>query len=99
MSVGYTYTTLSAHPGEPVRVGVSFYLDEHAVIEVPGTGTGALHLSVSHGDVQVSIGPARPGQVTGHDARIARKLADHAATYAAEVERLAAGNGPGTAAA
>jgi len=99
MSAGYTYTTLSAHPGEPVRVGVSFYLDERASIQVPGTGTDAPHLSVSHGDVLVSIGPARPDQVTEQDARIARKLAARAAAYAAEVERLAAGNGPGTAAA
>jgi hypothetical protein len=99
MSEGYTYTTLSAHRGEPVKVGVSLYLDERAWIAVPGTGTATPHLSVQHGDVSVSIGPARPGEVTEDDARIARKLADRAAVYAAEVERLAAAGDPGNAAA
>jgi hypothetical protein len=99
MSEGYTYTTLSAHPGEPVKVAVSFYLDQHAWIAACGTGTGRPHLSVSHGDVSVSIAPARTGQVTGQDARLAREVADQAATYAAEVERLAAAGGPGGAAA
>ncbi|MGO8961330.1 MAG: hypothetical protein ACLQFR_28765 [Streptosporangiaceae bacterium] len=99
MSAGYSYTTLSSRPGEPVRVGVSFYLDERAWIVVAGAGSATPHLTVSHGDVSVSIGPASPGQVTGQDARIARKLAEHAAAYATEIERLAAGDGPGNAAA
>jgi len=99
VSAGYSYTTLSSRPGEPVRVGVSFYLDEHTWIVVPGAGSAMPHLTVSHGDVSVSISPASPGQVTGQDARIARKLAEHAAIYAAEIERLAAGNRPGATAA
>ena len=37
MSDGYTYTTISARPGERPRIGVAFYLDEHAWITVPGT--------------------------------------------------------------
>ncbi len=76
MSAGYTYTTLSSRPGEPVRVSVSFYLDERAWIEVPGAGTDTLHLAISHGKVSVSICPASPDEVTEQDARIARKLAD-----------------------
>ncbi len=99
MSEGYTYTTLSARPGEPPEVRVLFYLDQQAWIAACGTGTSKPHLAVSHGDVSVSIGPARPGRVTGQDARLARKLADQAATYAAEIERLAAAGGPGDAAA
>jgi hypothetical protein len=99
MSAGYTYTTLSAHPGEPVRVGVSLYLDDSAWIVVPRTEVGRPHLSVSHGEVSVTIGPASPGEVTQQDVRIARELASKAADYAAAVEQLAAGNGPGTAAA
>lgn len=85
---GYTYTTLSAQPGEPVRVGVSFYLDAHAWIAACGLRDGSLHLSIKHGDVSVSIAP-RPGQPTAEDARIARELAEQAAAYAAEVERRA----------
>jgi hypothetical protein len=99
MSDGYTYTTLSSRLGEPVQVSVSFHLDQDAWIEVPGTATGKPHLSVAHGDVSVSIGPASPDQVTEQDARLARKLAERAATYAAAVERPAAAASPGTAAA
>jgi hypothetical protein len=99
MSAGYTYTTLSAHPGEPVKVAVSFYLDEHAWINVCGAEAGRPHLAVSHGDVSVSFALACPGQATDQDARLARALADEAATYAAEVERLAAAGSPGDAAA
>jgi hypothetical protein len=99
MSEGYTYTTLSSHQGEPVRVGVSFYLDTHAWVAVCGRESGQPRLTVSHGDVSVSIGPASPGQVTEQDARIARSLADQAAAYAAEIERLAAADSPGRAAA
>ncbi len=66
---------------------MSFYLDQHAWIAVPGTKEGGPHLAISHGHVSVSISPA-PGQVTAEDARIARMLADNAATYATEVERL-----------
>jgi hypothetical protein len=99
MSEGYTYTTLSAHQGEPVKVAVSFYLDEHAWINVCGAEAGRPHLAVSHGDVSVSIAPARADRATEQDARLARTLADQAATYAAEVERLAAAGDPGDAAA
>ena len=103
MSEGYTYTTLSAHPGEPVRVSVSFYLDERAFIDVCGTKPdGRPFLSISHGDVSVCIASRSDGAVTAEDARIARTLADQAATYAAEVERLSAtpkADSSGTAAA
>jgi hypothetical protein len=88
MSSGGTYTTLSADLGQPVRVGVSFHLDGRAWIAVPGTGTGKPHLHVSHGDVMVRFCPRDSGAVTGEDARIARELADKAAEYAVEIERL-----------
>jgi hypothetical protein len=102
MSDGYTYTTMSAQPGEPTRVGVSFYLDRHAWITVSGVEAGRPGLSIAHGDVSVRVGPSDPDAVTEQDARIARSLADQAATYAAEIERLSAGNdagGPDTGAA
>ena len=101
MSGGYTYTTLSSRPGEPVQVGVSFHLDHQAWIAVPGIGSGEPHLSITHGDVRVRISPS-PAGVSAADARIARCLADKAAAYAAELERLCAASdadGPGTAAA
>ena len=87
MSDGYTYTTISARPGERPRIGVAFYLDEHAWITVPGTDEGRPHLHIAHGDVSVSISP--PAEtVTAEDVVIARRLADQAAEYAAEIERL-----------
>lgn len=99
MSGGYTYTTISARPGEPVRVGVGFYLGQDAWIAVCGAGDDRPHLALRHGDVTVSIGPARADQVTQEDARIAQRLADQTARYAAEIGRLAAAGSPGGAAA
>jgi hypothetical protein len=93
---GYTYTTLSARPGEPVVVAVSFYLDAKAWLTVPGIDAGRPRLTISHGDVSVRIGPAAEEQVTAEDARIARTLADQAAVYAAEVERLSAASQAGS---
>jgi hypothetical protein len=98
MSEGYAYTTISADPGEPSRIGVSFYLDSRAWITLSGQENGRPHLSVALGEVSAGISPA-PGPATAEDARIARELASKAAEYAAAVEQLAAGNGPGTAAA
>jgi hypothetical protein len=98
---GYTFTTLSSRPGEPVQVGVSFHLDQQAWIAVPGIGSGEPHLAITHGDVWVNVCPS-PGGVTVQDARTARCLADKATAYAAELERLCEANdadGPGTAAA
>ena len=88
---GYTHTTLSAHPGEPVRVGVSFYLDDTSWITTAGTESGKPLLVIAHGDVSVHFCP-RPGGVTAGDARLARELADQAAEYAACLERLSAAN-------
>ena len=81
MSGIYSFTTLSARPGEPVRVGMSFYLDELARIEVyEATPNCRPFLSISHGDVSVNIGPRTDAEVTAEDARIARTLADLAAS-------------------
>jgi len=80
MSDGHSYTTISAEPGQPVRIRVDLYLGADAWIAFCRS-------------------PARPGGVTGQDARMARMLADQAAAYAAEVERLAAASTTDDAAA
>ena len=68
---------------------MAFYLDEHAWITVPGTDDGRPHLHIAHGEVSVSISP--PAEtITAEDVVIARRLADQAAEYAAEIERLRA---------
>jgi hypothetical protein len=97
MSDGYSYATISASKGEPTRISVSFYLDDRAWIAVCGDQEkGRAHLYISYGDVSVTIAPV-PGEVTARDVRIARTLADQAAAYAAEVERLSTGNGSAAA--
>lgn len=88
---GYTYSTVTARLGEPVRIRVSFYLDADAWICVAGADDDRPHLTVAHGDVAVSIGP-QAGQVTAEDARIARHLAAQVAEYAAAIERVSAAN-------
>jgi hypothetical protein len=67
---------------------MSLYLDGGAWIEVYGAGEGKPHLNISVGEASVNICP-QPQGVTAGDARIARRLADKAAAYAAEIERLA----------
>ncbi len=93
----YTHTTISAGPDEPTRIGVCFYLDEQSAVGLGGAGTSHPFLSVMHGDVWVRISP-RTQDVTAADAVIARKLADQAVLYAAEVGRLAQQNAGAAAA-
>jgi hypothetical protein len=87
MSRGYTYSTISARAGELARIGVSFYLDDAAMIILYGQDGDRPQLSISHGEVEVTFLTPH-GQVTEQDARIARELAGKADAYAAEVERL-----------
>jgi hypothetical protein len=78
MSAGYSYATISTHPGEPSRIGVSLYLDSRAWIASCGQEAGRPQLTVSLGEVSVGVFPA-PGPATAEDARIARDLASKAA--------------------
>ena len=94
----YTCTTITAGPDEPTMIGVSFHLDEHSVIGLTGAGTDRPFLSIMHGDVWVRVS-ARIEGITAADAQIARKLADLAVQYAAEIERLAQQSNEGAAAA
>ncbi|MGH3155401.1 MAG: hypothetical protein ACRDNF_02320 [Streptosporangiaceae bacterium] len=87
MSGGYTYTTITGGPEEPVRIGVSFYLDDAARIRNYGVGEDRAQFGIAHGDVEVTFAVPH-GQVSEDDARVGRELADKAAIYAAEVERL-----------
>jgi hypothetical protein len=87
VSAGYSYTTISSRAGQPVRIEVSFHLDDEAWIRACGQERDRPQLSVHHGDTGAVFAPT-PGHVTQADARIARELAEQAAIYAAEVERL-----------
>ena len=87
MSAGYTYTTIKSEPGQPARIDVLVYPDEAVRIRVCGLDEGKPQLWISYGDADVTFLPTL-GAVTATDARVARELADKAATYAAAVERL-----------
>ena len=86
---GYTYTTLTAKPGEPMRVHTAFYLDDTASIQlVPGVRSRRPFLSIDHGDVGVYIGPRANVTPTTQDVALIRDLAEQATALLAEVERL-----------
>ena len=87
MSEGYSYTSIVSGTGEPVRIDVSFYLDDTAWVRACGLGKDRPQLAIRHGDVAASFHPT-PDAITRTDARLARELASQAAQYAAEVERL-----------
>jgi hypothetical protein len=89
MNEGYAYTSISVRSGKPATVGMSLYLDGRTWIEMYGAGEGKPHLNIAVGEASVNIAP-QPQGITAADARIARRLADKAAAYAAELERLAA---------
>jgi hypothetical protein len=101
VSAGYSYTTINSAPQEPTRIGVSFHLDSTAWIAACGLDNDRPHLTIDHGDVTARIAPI-PDAITSTDVRIARRLADQAALYAAAVERVhaqqAAQDATGTAA-
>jgi hypothetical protein len=89
VSAGYSYTTITSAPEEPTRIGVSFYLDDAAWIRAIGEERERPQLSIRHGHVDADFA-LPPGSITEAGARIARTLADQAALYAAQVERLKA---------
>jgi hypothetical protein len=88
MDYGYTYTTISGRPGEAMRVGTSFYLDEDTHIQVTGAGGDRVFLSIDHGEVGVTIGPRVNVRLTDQDVSFVRRLAQESARLLAEVERI-----------
>jgi hypothetical protein len=89
VSAGYSYTSIVSGVNETPRIEVSFYLDDAADIRVYGLGRDQVHLTVRYGQVGVDFSPTR-GRITEADTRAARELANQAAIYAADVERLKA---------
>jgi hypothetical protein len=94
----YTYTTITAAPGAPTRIDVSFHLNEDAWVRAHTLAKDRPFMSVQLGDVSVRIAP-RTDRLTTQDARIARHFADQAALYAEEVERRCNAQASGPAAA
>ena len=89
MSAGFSFTSIVSGVDEPTRIEVSFFLDDAAWIGVCGREDDRPQLSIRNGQVSADFAPT-PGRITEADARPARELADQAAIYAADVERLKA---------
>ncbi|GAA4130738.1 hypothetical protein [Actinomadura keratinilytica] len=87
MSDAYSYTTVVVDPDGTSRISVSLRPDDDMSVVCP-TGRDRAQISVSHAAAHVLIGPAAPEAPTAEDVRVARKLAESFAVYAAEVERL-----------
>jgi hypothetical protein len=91
VSAGYSYTTISSGADQPARIHVDFHLDDDAWVRACGHDDGKPQLSIHHRDTGAVFAPTL-GQITQTDARLARELADQAAIYADQVERLLAEN-------
>ncbi|MEU9890920.1 hypothetical protein [Sphaerisporangium sp. NPDC051011] len=86
---GYTYTTISMHPGKPPRVGVNIYPDDHATVNYyPADDTARAFLAVEYGDTWVNIGTTSDTTVTDTHVKFARDLLEAAARFLADCERL-----------
>ncbi|MEU9887072.1 hypothetical protein [Sphaerisporangium sp. NPDC051011] len=86
---GYTYTTISMHPGNPAHVGVNIYPDQHASVRHYPVGDDArVFMSIDFDHTSVSIGTASDTTVTDTHVKFARDLFEAAARFLADCERL-----------
>ncbi|MFI0374509.1 hypothetical protein ACH35V_42195 [Actinomadura sp. 1N219] len=83
----YSYTTVSVEPDGTALTSVSLHPDERVSVLYP-RGKDRAQISIAHAYAHVSIVPTNATAPTAEDVRVARKLADSFAAYAAEVERL-----------
>ncbi|NVI90817.1 hypothetical protein [Actinomadura sp. BRA 177] len=89
----YSYTTVQVEPDGTALTSVSIYPDERVSVLCP-RGKNRAQISITHSYAHVIIAPARATSPTAEDVRVARKLAESFAAYAAEVERLHTLNNP-----
>ncbi len=83
----YTYVTVSIDSDEAPRVGISFYTSGLRVTSgVLDSGRPFLDIRSKTADVSISTTGA--GAVTSTDLENARQIADAAASYLADCERL-----------
>ncbi|GAA3077268.1 hypothetical protein [Streptosporangium carneum] len=85
----YTYVTASIHEGN-TRLGVSFHTAELSVIAMNVHGIRP-YLCIGSAEGQLSISTTGGGPVTSADLDLAREIADAAARYRDECERLHTG--------
>ncbi|MBX6770048.1 MAG: hypothetical protein IRY90_23330 [Actinomadura rubrobrunea] len=87
MSDAYSYTTVMVEPDGTSRISVSLRPDEDMSV-LCSTGRDRAQITVMHAAAHVLISPVSPKAPTSEDVRVARRLAESFAVYAAEVERL-----------
>ncbi|MEV6979916.1 hypothetical protein AB0M95_01430 [Sphaerisporangium sp. NPDC051017] len=86
---GYTYTTISMHPGKPPRVGVNIYPDDQGTVSYyPADGSARAFLAVDYAGAWVHIGTTSETTVTDTHVKFARDLLEAAARFLADCERL-----------
>ena len=83
----YSYTTVSVKPDGTARTTLSMQPDEWLSVICP-RGKKRAQISLEHSRADVTLSPTSPTAPTAEDVRVARKLAESFAIYAAEVERL-----------
>lgn len=86
MSEPYTYVTAAIHEGR-TRFDVSFYTPDISVLVLGGKRERPC-LNLSTVEAQMSISTTGGGPVTEQDVNLARQIADAAARYLADCERL-----------
>lgn len=83
----YSYTTVTVEPDGTATVHVSMRPDEQVRVWCT-PGRDRAQISLAHARADVVITPTDPTAPTAGDVRVARRLAESFATFAAEVERL-----------
>jgi hypothetical protein len=83
----YSYTSVSVEADGKARVTVSLMPDESARVLI-SQGRERAQISVSHCGADVLFAPTNGTEPTVEDVRVALRLAESFAAYAAEVERL-----------
>ncbi|MFC5186685.1 hypothetical protein [Actinomadura harenae] len=84
----YTYTTIAIEPGQSPRISVSLLGNDSLRVLTCTSAENAAQVSVTQGEVHVSITPIDNSAVTAADVRSARELAGAFAAYAVRVEQL-----------
>ncbi|MFG2091178.1 hypothetical protein [Spirillospora sp. NPDC048824] len=83
----YSYTTVEVEQDGTAVTSVTLHPDERVSVLCP-RGKNRAQISISHAYANVRIVPTNATAPTAADVRVARKLAESLAAYAAEVERL-----------
>jgi hypothetical protein len=85
---GEAFVSISVATSRDQRIGVSLYPDAATRFEAKVLGSGAPLLQIGQGDIEVSIWPHVPDEITDADIETARRLVQAATTYLTDCERI-----------